>query len=290
MRILVTVLLMTLSQFVVAQDMPEVGKEVNPQDVLELISVSRILWTLFFIIAGYIAVKIVTKVLEFFAEKSSKFRITIKGLIPVIRILLWTAIIFWIIKGIFNPPMEMLLAGLASVAIAVGLAAQDLLKNVFGGLMVLIDKPFQIGDKIQVGEHYGEVMEIGLRTTRIQTPDDSMVVIPNMELMNSSVSNTNTGALDCQVVTEIFLPIHTDTQIARKIATEAAQVSKYIYLNKPIVVLFNNEMHNKKSFLKMKVKAYVMDIRYEFPFQSDITETIVSELLKQRVVHQEDLE
>lgn len=243
MRILVTVLLMTLSQFVVAQDMPEVGKEVNPQDVLELISVSRILWTLFFIIAGYIAVKIVTKVLEFFAEKSSKFRITIKGLIPVIRILLWTAIIFWIIKGIFNPPMEMLLAGLASVAIAVGLAAQDLLKNVFGGLIVLIDKPFQIGDKIQVGEHYGEVMEIGLRTTRIQTPDDSMVVIPNMELMNSSVSNTNTGALDCQVVTEIFLPIHTDTQIARKIATEAAQVSKYIYLNKPIVVLFNNEMH-----------------------------------------------
>jgi MscS family membrane protein len=269
--------------------LPSAAKDVDPMDLLRLISLSNVLWALVFLAGGYALIKVVTKTLEFFAERSTRMRITIKGLIPLVRILLWIGIIAWVIKGIFNPPLEMLMAGLASVAIAVGLAAQDLLKNIFGGLMVLIDKPFQIGDKIQVGKHYGEVIEIGLRTTRIVTPDDSMVVIPNMELMNSSVSNANSGELNCQVIAEIILPIDVDTQQARKIAIEAAQVSKYIYLKKPIIVLFSNEMHQHKSFLKMRLKAYVMDIRHEFPFQSDMTEIVLRELLGQRVMKKEEV-
>ncbi|MCB0314052.1 MAG: mechanosensitive ion channel, partial [Calditrichaeota bacterium] len=53
---------------------------------------------------------------------------------------------------------------------AIGFAAQDILKNIFGGLMLLLDRPFQVGDKIEAGGHYGEVVQIGLRTVRIVTP------------------------------------------------------------------------------------------------------------------------
>ncbi|HKM93657.1 MAG TPA: mechanosensitive ion channel domain-containing protein, partial [Prolixibacteraceae bacterium] len=158
------------------------------------------------------------------------------------------------------------------------------------GIMLLFDRPFQVGDKIEVGAHYGEVIEIGLRTTRIVTPDDSTVSVPNMEVMNSSVSNANSGELNCQVVAEIYLPINVDTQKVRKIAIEAAQVSKYIYLNKPIAVVFINEMHQRKSYLKMRLKAYVMEIRYEFQFKSDMTEIVLRELLAQGVINKEDME
>ena len=198
-------------------------------------------------------------------------------------------VIFAIIKGIYNPPLETLIAMGASITIAVGLAAQDLLKNVFGGLMLLFDRPFQVGDKIEAGKYYGEVLQIGLRATRIVTPDDSVVSVPNMELMNTAVSNANSGELNCQVVAEIFLPIDVDTQKARKIALEAAQVSRFIYLNKPIVILFANEVMQRRSYLKMKVKAYVMDIRYEFQFKSDMTEIIIRELLNEGVINKEDV-
>jgi MscS family membrane protein len=261
-----------------------------PAEVLNVISFSRIFWTIVLLIIGYVVIRFVIKILELFAERSARLRIAIKSIIPVISIVIWVIIVFAIIKGIYNPPIETLLAVTASVAIAVGLAAQDLLKNVFGGIMLLFDRPFQVGDKIEAGKHYGEVIEIGLRATRIVTPDDSTVSIPNMELMNSAISNANSGELNCQVVAELVLPVDVDTQKVRKIAIESAQVSKYIYLNKPIVVLFFNEVYQRKSYLKMRLKAYVMDIRYEFQFKSDMTEIVLKELLSQGLVKKSDLE
>lgn len=259
----------------------------TPAEVFDAFSFSKIFWTLILLGLGYFIINLIIRLLQVMAERTSKYRIKIKSLIPIVRITIWGVVIFAILKGIYNPPLETLIAMGASITIAVGLAAQDLLKNVFGGLMLLFDRPFQVGDKIETGKHYGEVLQIGLRATRIVTPDDSVVSIPNMELMNSAVSNANSGELNCQVVAEIYLPIDVDTQKARKTALEAAQVSRFIYLNKPIVVLFANEVNAQRSYLKMKVKAYVMDIRFEFQFKSDMTEIIVRELLREGVISKE---
>ncbi|MDT8339073.1 MAG: mechanosensitive ion channel [Sulfurimonas sp.] len=264
--------------------------KVVPIDFFVIFSLSKILWTLLFFVIVYAFISLLTKILEFFAEKSARARIPIKGFIPVLRIALWTLFIITIIKVIYNPPQEILLTTLASVAIAVGFATQDLLKNIFGGIMLLFDRPFKVGDKIKVGEDYGEVINIGLRATRIVTPYDSMVVVPNMELMNTHVSNSNSGELHCQVVAKVMLPIDAPMDKIRKIAIEAAQISRYIYLNKPIEVLFTNKIYQRKSFLDMELKAYVMDIRYEFEFESDMTEVVIKELLSQGIINKDDLD
>jgi len=257
--------------------------------IQELVSFGKIFWTIVFILAGYFTIKFIGVLLERFAERSTNYRITIKGLIPVVKIFGWLFVTFIIVAGIFQPPVETVIAVTASVGIAVGFAAQDILKNVFGGIMILFDRPFQVGDKIEVGDHYGEVVQIGLRSTRIVTADDSLVSIPNGELMNKSVSNSNTAEANCQVVAEIYLPITIDVAAVRKIATEAAQVSRFVYLNKPITVLFFNEVKERRSYLKMRLKAYVADIRNEFTFKSDMTEIVVKELIKNKLVDPEDL-
>ncbi|MEL7146294.1 MAG: mechanosensitive ion channel domain-containing protein, partial [Bacteroidota bacterium] len=160
-----------------------------------------------------------------------------------------------------------------------------ILKNIFGGIMILFDRPFKAGDKIEVNDYYGEVQEVGLRSTRIVTPDDNLVSIPNSEIMNSPVSNANAGEANCQVAAEIYLPVNIDTKRVRELATQAAQVSKYVYLQKPISVLFFNVFTEKESIYKMKVKAYVHDIRDEFAFKSELTETIISRLLEDGIIH-----
>lgn len=261
----------------------------KPKEVLEIISVSKIFWTIVLLLFAYYFIQLVIKILVVFSERSARFRITIKGIIPVFRIVFWAIIIFAIIKGIYNPPFETVIAFTASVGIAVGLAAQDLLKNIFGGMALLLDRPFMVGDKIDSGKYYGEVIEIGLRATKIVTADDSVVSVPNAELVNSSVSNANSGELNCQVVAEIFLPIDIDTFKVRQIATESAQVSQYVYLNKPITILFFNEVKERRSYLKMRIKAYVMDIRYEFQFKSDMTEIVIRELLKEELISKDEL-
>jgi small-conductance mechanosensitive channel len=263
-------------------------KLTTPPSISDLISVERIFWAVIFFFVGLYLIKFVSKILELFAERSTKYRITIKGIVPVVRITGWSLIIYIIIAGIFQPPAATLLAVAASLGIAVGFAAQDIFKNIFGGIMILFDRPFQVGDKIEAGNYYGEVVKIGLRSTRIVTPDDSLVSIPNGDIMTQSVSNSNAGEPNCQVVAEIFLPITVDTEKVRQIATEAAQVSKYIYLNKPITVLFFNEVKERRSYYKMRLKAYVMDIRYEFNFKSDMTELVMQELLEQKIISPSD--
>lgn len=262
---------------------------IKPPSLDELVSVEKILWAIVFFLVGLYIIKFLTKILEIFAERSANYRITIKGFIPVVRILSWAFIFYLIVHGIFSPPAETIIAILASLGIAVGFASQDIFKNIFGGIMIIFDRPFQVGDKIEIDNHYGEVIKIGLRSTRIVTPDDSVVTIPNGDLMNKSVSNSNSGEPNCQVVAEIFLPIDIDTEKVRQIAIEAAQVSRYIYLNKPITVLFFNEVKERRSYYKMRLKAYVMDIRYEFAFKSDITEIVMRELIKEKVINPSEI-
>jgi len=240
-------------------------------------SLSKIIITIFILIATYIFLRILSVILGVWAERNTKNRVTIKGLIPLVRIISWTGSFTFILVAVFRPPMASILAFSASIGVAVGFASQDLLKNIFGGIVIIFDKPFQIGDKVQIGNYYGEIVGIGLRSTRLVTNDDNLVSVPNLEVMNSAVANANAGEENCQVVTEIFLPLTSDINRIRSFAIEAAQVSKHIYLNKPIVVLFFQENIGYKIMLKVKIKAYVNDIRNEFAFKSEVTEILTKE-------------
>ena len=257
--------------------------------IKDLISFEKIVGSLFVLLVGFFFLKLITKILQLIAEKSARSRISYKGTISIVRLLGWSIIIYIIIGVIIQPPFETIIAVSASLGIAIGLAAQDLVKNIIGGIMIIFDRPFQVGDKIQVGNNYGEVLTIGLRSTRIVTGDDSVVSIPNADIMNQSVSNSNSGAPNCQVVAEVYLPIDIDTLAVRDTALEVAKVSKYVYLDKPVTVLFFNEVKDKRSYLKMRLKAYVSDIRYEFTFKSEMTELIIRELINDGVLKKEDV-
>ncbi len=260
-----------------------------PVNITDIITVGKVFWSIVFFLTGFYLIKLITILLNKLSERSTKYRIMLKGLIPIMRTLGWTFLFLLIVIGIFRPPVETILLVAGSLGLAVGFAAQDLLKNIFGGITIIFDRPFQVGDKIQVGAFYGEVTNIGLRSTRIVTADDSLISLPNGEIMAQSISNSNTGETNCQVVAELYLPAYIDTDRARHIAIRCAQVSKYVYLNKPIAVIFKNELFENRSMLKMRLKAYVLDIRFEFAFMSDMTERTLKEFLKEGIVTKEDL-
>ena len=253
------------------------------------ITFSKVFWAVVIFFVAMVIIKYLTNTLERMSEPRTNLRLTIKRLIPTIRITGWAIILYIIIVDIFAPSLETLFAISASAGIAIGFASKDVLKNVFGGITILIDRPFQVGDKIEIGSYYGEVTQIGLRSVRIVTPDDSQVSIPNGEILNQLVSNANTGESNALVVSEFFLPPDIDLVRAKKIAYRAAAVSRYIYLNKPISVILKNEVHQGRSLLKMRLKAYVLDIRYEFPFSSEMTEIVLQEFLRTELVTAEQL-
>ncbi len=263
------------------------GAEKALSQIDKLISWPKVIFIILFFIATYYITAFIGRILDNFAERTSKYRLRIKRTVPIIRVVLWIMAIYVSIAGVIQPPYATVITVMASVGIAVGLASQDVLKNLFGGVMLILDRPFQVGDKIQFEEHYGEVQQIGLRSSRIVTPADSVVTIPNGELIRTAVSNANSGALDCQVITNIYLPADCPVEEVKKIAYKAVVASKYVFLNKPISIITENVIHDRRFILKFKVKAYVLDIRFEFPFQSEVTELILTELKARDILKDE---
>lgn len=239
----------------------------------------NLFWSLVLIVVVWASLKFIVSLLETLAERSAQRRLLIKKLIPAVRLVVWVIVVYLVIAVVFGISQEKLFAASAALGVAIGFAAQDILKNIFGGVIILLDQPFQAGDKISVGGTYGEVISIGLRSTRIVTPDDNLVSVPNAQIVDGQVSNANAGALDCQVVVDLFLPGWTDVMLAKRLAHEAAATSKYVFLGKPIVVNVKDVF--KETFLtQLKVKAYVLDTRYEFLLASDITESAKAAFLE----------
>lgn len=231
----------------------------------------NILWALVVIVVFHFLIRALAWVLETLAERSVRRRLAIKWLIPITRMALWGVAAFLVLRMVFRVDTQGLLAASAAMGLVLGIAAQNVLKNIFGGLIVVFDQPFQVGDKISLGGTYGEVVSIGLRSTRIVTADDNLVSVPNSQAVEEQVSNANSGELNCQVVTDLYLPGRVDERLAKEIAFDAAINSQYVFLNKPIVVLIGDQF--RTTFVtRVRVKAYVLDPRFEFVMQSDITE------------------
>lgn len=81
------------------------------------------------------------------------------------------------------------LAGVGVAGIAIGFAAQDSVANVISGILIFWDKPFEVGDWIETEGQYGKVMNITLRTTRIRTPTNTYIVVPNKRIIDEVLEN-----------------------------------------------------------------------------------------------------
>ena len=259
----------------------------NVENVINLDQVSqrashlgvKILVSLFVGFLGFLLLKCGVFLLNILSERAARYRF-LKKMVPAYQAFVWVLIGYVIVEWVFNPTKETFFAFLTASGVAIGFAAQDILKNVFGGITIILDRPFQIGDKIRVGEYYGEVIQIGIRTTRIVTPDDSIVSVPNSEIVNKAVSNANSGDLDCQVVTEIDVPSGVNLMEARTVAWEAAATSQYVYLKKPIAIVMVDSPTPYVTRTRLKIKAYVVDTRLEFAFATDVAESVKEEFRK----------
>lgn len=89
----------------------------------------------------------------------------------------------------FNYDIMSLLTALGVGSLAIGLAAKDTLANMVSGFTLMVDRPFRIGDRIQLGTQVGDVIDIGLRSTKIKALDNTFLIIPNSDLCNSTLIN-----------------------------------------------------------------------------------------------------
>jgi len=123
----------------------------------------------------------------------------------------------------FNYDILSLVTALGIGSLAIGLAAKDTLANMISGFTLMIDRPFRIGDRVQLtGGQSGDVADIGLRSTKIKTGDNTLLIIPNSELCNSTLVNMSFPDVRTKVRINVGVSYRADIIAIKSLLTEIA--------------------------------------------------------------------
>jgi MscS family membrane protein len=167
------------------------------------------------------------------AQKTeSEFDDKIIDIVEIIaRYVIWF-IAFLLVLSYLEVDITPLIAGAGIFGIAVALAAQDLLSNFFGGALILLDRPFKVGDRIKIEGHLGDVISVGPRSTRIKTLDYQLLTIPNSKLTNSIITNYAMPDIKLKVKIPVSVAYGSDIkqvkEVLLEIARDAALTTPYI--------------------------------------------------------------
>jgi small-conductance mechanosensitive channel len=153
-----------------------------------------------------------------------------------------------------------LLTAIGIGGLALSLAAQDTIANMISGVILLIDQPFRAGDRIEIQElnTWGDVVSIGLRSTRIRTLDNRLVIVPNSSISNNQVVNYTYPDPRYRIQTEIGVAYGTDLRVVREVITEALQGVEGVIPDMPVDILFM-EFGDSAMILRVRwwIESYI---------------------------------
>jgi small-conductance mechanosensitive channel len=243
------------------------------QPLLELtrtFRIEKILLLIAVTAALIVVVKIIQRLGEKLQDRFARYRLIILQVVTVISFFLYLVGGGSLFYFIINPPKEVLIAIGGSIAVAVGFSLKDLVGSFVAGIVLLFDRPFQVGDRISFNDVYGEIISIGLRAVRLKTLTDDLVTIPNGKFFTDVVSSANAGALDMMVASDFHISLDADLSKARALLHEVVVTSRFVFLKKPVAIVVAEVEAAGRLTLRLTAKAYVLDVKYEKAFQSDI--------------------
>ena len=252
-------------------------------DLISLFEIFNIYMLMLLIVGVLLIIGVntgLTRVSQKLMEKMPTRRFLVLQISTLLSFALYIFGTIGLVVGVLQPPREFLIAVGGAIAVALGFALKDIVASLVAGILLLFDRPFRVGDRVTFGDTYGEIVSIGLRTVRLVTLDDNLVTIPNSRFITDVVASGNAGELDMMVVTDFHVSLDADLEQVRRLIEEVVVTSRYAYLKKPVSFAIEEVEVARTLGIRMRTKAYVLDVRYEKEFQSDLVMR-VSQLFKE---------
>lgn len=224
--------------------------------------------------------KFFTKIKE--SDKFSKDQTMINFISKIIKTCIYIIASFLIISEL-GYDLSGIIAGLGLGGVIIALAAQDIAKNLFGGIAILTDKPFMIGDYIETEKYSGTVEDITFRSTRIRTTENTVITIPNSNLSNESIINWNKISKR-RFELNINLPLETEsskiTKITEKLRFVLNQCDNVI---EDSVNITFNEIESDKIKIWIYIYTTSTDYTEYLLFKDQINSTVLKVLESEKI-------
>jgi small-conductance mechanosensitive channel len=140
----------------------------------------------------------------------------------------------------FGVDVTALAAALGLGGLAITLAAQDTIADMIAGIIILVDRPFRVGDRIEIqgASTWGDVLDIGLRTTRIRTRDNRLIILPNSTIGSNQVTNYSYPDPSYRSETHLSIEGDDDLEAVRRLIVETVAGVEGVLADKPIDALY----------------------------------------------------
>ena len=205
-------------------------------------NLNQVYYTLYVFFIGIVLWKLLDLFLDWYGHKRAASGTDVTTFLKVVqnilRILL-VIIILAILLSHFGVNITALLAILGIGGLALSLAAQDTLADAINGFIILFDRPFRPGDRIEINDlnTWGDIIEIGMRTTRIQTRDNRMVIVPNSQIGKSQIVNYSYPDPHYRLQLDFLVSDERDLEEIRAIMIDAVRGVEGILTNQPVNAL-----------------------------------------------------
>ncbi|MCK5485574.1 MAG: mechanosensitive ion channel family protein [Desulfobacterales bacterium] len=169
------------------------------------------------------------------------------------------------------------IAGAGIVGLAIGFAAKDTLSNLISGILLIIDRPFEVNDRIEVwsapagSATWGDVIDIGLRATKIKTTDNIVIIIPNNEIMRRDIINYTIISEKIRVRINIGIAYDADLQKTKNVILQVAQTTEGVADDPPPKVVVRNF---GESSVDLQLRVWIHDARKRMDTISYITDKV----------------
>jgi small-conductance mechanosensitive channel len=159
----------------------------------------------------------------------------------------------------------------ALLSVGIGFGLQNITGNFISGVILLIERPIKVGDRLTVGEVWGDVSRINLRTTIIQTPDNMSIIVPNSKILDDQIINWTFGDHRIRIKIPIGVAYGSDIRLVEKVLIEAAEKHNLV-LKKPNPQVWFNEFAD--SSLNFELLVWIEKATERDQIVSDINKII----------------
>ncbi len=243
--------------------------------LFEMVRVGGLFTAAMVLVATIVAARVLNRSVDRLATRFGHRRLFIVQFGTFLRFALFLVAIAMTVPLALDLDDQMWLALGGTAAVTIGFALKDLAASLLAGVTLLVDKPFQVGDRVTFESHYGDIVSIGLRSVRLVTLDDNLVTIPNNKFLTESVASGNAGANEMLVQRDYYVLPDQDVSRARALLTESMLTSPYAALHKPATVVVDVMQFEGNVMVRLRAKVYVRDVRFETALATDVSERAI---------------
>jgi small-conductance mechanosensitive channel len=234
-------------------------KQIHWEDTLNIAMLIAATWI------GALASRWLIKLLA--ETVNPNLRLKVMRFIPLSRFLIGLYATLLIIPILIEPTFQKIAALIASAALVIALVLKDYASSLMGGMITILENPYQPGDWIEMDGSYGEVTAINLRAVHILTTEDNEIIIPHYRFWSKKILNATSGKRSLLCIADFYLHPDHDGQSVLRHLDQVAMTSSWRKPNSKVKVVAKEVPWGTHY----KLKSHVKESREQFDFITDMT-------------------